>query len=76
MDKQWYVIRTHVGDEQRVKAALQQKIREWGQDEAFGEVVGPSDVGWTRLPASRSRLTMNAGRMAWCHPSANSLGRN
>ncbi len=27
MEKQWYAIRTHVGYEQRVKAALQQKVR-------------------------------------------------
>ena len=43
MDKQWYVIRTHVGYEQRVKAALQQKVRERGQESAFGEIVVPTE---------------------------------
>ncbi len=43
MDKQWYVIRTQVGYEQRVKAALQQKVRERGQEDAFGEIVVPTE---------------------------------
>ena len=43
MNKQWYAIRTHVGYEQRVKAALQQKIYERGQEDAFGEVVVPTE---------------------------------
>jgi hypothetical protein len=76
MDKQWYVIRTYVGDEQRGFDALQQKIRECGQNEAFGEVVVRSDAGWTRLPASSGGVTMNSGGMFWCHPSANPMGRN
>jgi transcriptional antiterminator NusG len=43
MDKQWYVIRTRVGYEQRVKAALQQKVRERSQTDAFGEIVVPTE---------------------------------
>lgn len=43
MDKQWYALRTHVGSEQRVKTALQQKIRERGQEDAFGEIVVPTE---------------------------------
>lgn len=43
MNKQWYAIRTHIGYEQRVKAALQQKIRERGQEDAFGEIVVPTE---------------------------------
>jgi transcriptional antiterminator NusG len=43
MDKQWYALRTHVGYEQRVKAALQQKIRECGQEGVFGEIVVPTE---------------------------------
>lgn len=43
MEKQWYALRTHVGYEQRVKAALQQKIRERGQEDAFGETVVPTE---------------------------------
>jgi transcriptional antiterminator NusG len=43
MDKQWYAIRTRVGYEQRVKVALQQRIRERGQADAFGEIVVPTE---------------------------------
>ena len=43
MEKQWYAIRTHVGYEQRVKMALQQKIHERGREDAFGEVVVPTE---------------------------------
>jgi len=43
MEKQWYVLRTHVGYEQRVKAALQQKVRERGQEHAFGEIIVPTE---------------------------------
>lgn len=43
MEKQWYALRTHVGYEQRVKAAVQQKVRERGQEAAFGEIVVPTE---------------------------------
>jgi len=43
MEKQWYAVRTHVGYEQRVKAALQQKVRGCGQEDAFGEIVVPTE---------------------------------
>lgn len=43
MEKRWYALQTHVGYEHRVKAALQQKIRECGQEDAFGEIVVPTE---------------------------------
>ncbi|MGE0826172.1 MAG: transcription termination/antitermination protein NusG [Candidatus Binatia bacterium] len=43
MEKQWYAIRTHVGSEKRVRAALQRKIVESGQEAAFGEIVVPTE---------------------------------
>ncbi|MCL6508682.1 MAG: transcription termination/antitermination protein NusG [Bryobacteraceae bacterium] len=43
MEKHWYTIQTYVGYEYRVKAALQQKIREQGLDEAFGEILVPTE---------------------------------
>jgi transcriptional antiterminator NusG len=43
MNKQWYALRTHIGYEQRVKAALQQKIRERGQEDAFGAIMVPTE---------------------------------
>ena len=43
MQKQWYALRTHVGSEHRVKAALQKKVRERGHEDAFGEMVVPTE---------------------------------
>ncbi len=43
MAKQWYAIRTHVGYEQRVKTALQQQVRERSQEDAFGEIIVPTE---------------------------------
>jgi len=43
MEKRWYALQTYVGYEHRVKAALQQKIREHGREDTFGEVVVPTE---------------------------------
>jgi transcriptional antiterminator NusG len=43
MEKQWYVIRTHVGFERRVKAALERKIREACKEDLFGEIFVPTE---------------------------------
>lgn len=43
MQQQWYAIRTYVGSEQRVANALQRKIHEREQDDAFGEIIVPSE---------------------------------
>jgi transcriptional antiterminator NusG len=43
MEKQWFALRTYVGYEQRVKAALQQKIHACGQEGTFGEIVVPTE---------------------------------
>lgn len=43
MQKEWYVLRTHVGYEQQVKTVLQKKIQERGQEAVFGEIVVPTE---------------------------------
>jgi transcriptional antiterminator NusG len=43
MEKHWYAIHTYVGYEHRVRAALRQRVREQGFEEAFGEIVVPSE---------------------------------
>ncbi len=43
MHKQWYAVRTHVGYERRVKAVLQKKVHEHGQESLFGEIVVPTE---------------------------------
>jgi transcriptional antiterminator NusG len=43
MAKQWYVVHTYSGYENRAKQALEQRIKELGQAEAFGDVLVPSE---------------------------------
>lgn len=43
MQQQWYAIRTQIGYEQRVAAALQRQIHERAQEEVFGEILVPSE---------------------------------
>jgi transcription termination/antitermination protein NusG len=41
MPKQWYVVHTFSGYEQKVKAALEERIRSQGKAERFGEILVP-----------------------------------
>jgi len=41
MAKQWYVVHTFSGYEQKVKAALEERIRSQGKSERFGEILVP-----------------------------------
>jgi transcriptional antiterminator NusG len=41
MAKQWYVVHTFSGYEQKVKAALEERVRSMGKAEQFGEVLVP-----------------------------------
>jgi transcription termination/antitermination protein NusG len=41
MAKQWYVVHTFSGYEQKVKAALEERIRSQGKAERFGEILVP-----------------------------------
>jgi transcriptional antiterminator NusG len=43
MAKQWYVIHTYSGYENKAKLSLEQRIKELGKDELFGEVLVPSE---------------------------------
>jgi transcriptional antiterminator NusG len=43
MEKQWYMLQVYVGYEHRIKATLQQKFRETGQEGAIGDVVVPTE---------------------------------
>lgn len=43
MEKHWYALQTYVGFEKRVKSVLQQKSRELGHQEAFGEIIIPTE---------------------------------
>src|SRR5258708_6056881 len=43
MAKKWYVIQTYSGYENKVKEALQQRIKEHGKEALFGEVLIPTE---------------------------------
>jgi transcriptional antiterminator NusG len=43
MAKQWYVVHTYSGYEQKAKAALEERVRALGREEQFGEVLVPAE---------------------------------
>jgi len=43
MVKKWYIVHTHTGFEAKVKAALEENIRQAGQQELFGLILVPTE---------------------------------
>ncbi len=43
MAKQWYVVHTYSGYEQKAKAALEERVRALGRSEQFGDVLVPAE---------------------------------
>ncbi|MDF1576927.1 MAG: transcription termination/antitermination protein NusG [Desulfobulbales bacterium] len=43
MARSWYILHTYSGFEEQVKAALQERIRNAGQEEFFGEILVPTE---------------------------------
>ena len=43
MEKNWYVIHTYSGYENKVKTALEERIRQYGKEEFFSEIVIPTE---------------------------------
>ena len=43
MAKYWYIVHTHTGFEIKVKAALEDRIRQAGQQEMFGDILVPTE---------------------------------
>lgn len=43
MSKKWYVVHTYSGYENKVKLALEEKIKQLGKEDLFGEVLVPSE---------------------------------
>ncbi len=43
MKKKWYIVHTHTGFEAKVKATLEENIRQAGQEEMFGDVLVPTE---------------------------------
>ncbi len=43
MARKWYILHTYSGFEEKVKAALQERIAKAGQEEFFGEILVPTE---------------------------------
>ena len=55
-NKKWYVIQTYSGYENRVKEALQQRIKEHGKEANFGEVLIPTETVQEARAGGKSRV--------------------
>ena len=49
MAKQWYIVHTFSGYEQKAKAALEERIKMLGQQDNFGEILVPVEKVVERL---------------------------
>jgi transcriptional antiterminator NusG len=56
MSKKWYVIQTYSGYENKVREALQQRIKEHGKEAFFGEVLIPTETVQEARAAGKSRV--------------------
>jgi transcription termination/antitermination protein NusG len=52
----WYVVTTYSGFENKVKAALRERIRQHGMEETFGEVLIPTESVTTQAKDGKSRV--------------------
>ncbi|PIE55651.1 MAG: transcription termination/antitermination protein NusG [Desulfobulbus propionicus] len=43
MGKNWYIVHTHTGFENKVKATLEERVKAAGQEEMFGEILIPTE---------------------------------
>jgi transcriptional antiterminator NusG len=61
VEKKWYVVTTYSGFENKVKLALQERIRQHHMDQKFGEILIPSETTTTHgkdgKPRVRTRTT-------------------
>ena len=80
MDKQWYVIHTYSGHENKVKASLEERLNSRGLIERVGQILVPAEdvveiKGAHRLPSGdtapgwigsdRPRRARGAGVAGW-----------
>jgi len=56
MAKKWYVIQTYSGYENKVKAALQERIRQYTMEEKFGEILIPTETVQEARAGGKSRV--------------------
>ena len=53
MEKKWYVVHTYSGYEQKVKEALEERIRTSGMEGHFAEIIVPSEIIMERVKGRR-----------------------
>src|SRR6476646_3794212 len=56
MAKKWYVIQTYSGYENKVKEALQQRIKEHNKEASFGEILIPTETVQEPRAGGKSRV--------------------
>jgi transcription termination/antitermination protein NusG len=56
MSKKWYVIQTYSGFENRVKESLLQRIKEYGKEAIFGEVLIPTETVQESKPSGKQQV--------------------
>lgn len=55
-EKKWYVVTTYSGYENKVKLALQERIRQYRMDDKFGEILVPSESVTTHTKDGKARV--------------------
>ena len=56
MAKKWYVIQTYSGFENKVKSALQDRIKQFQMEDRFGEVLIPTETVQEVRPGGKTRV--------------------
>ncbi|MFO0569466.1 MAG: transcription termination/antitermination protein NusG [Polyangiaceae bacterium] len=54
--KKWYVVTTYSGYENKVKSALQERIRQFKMDDKFGEILIPSETVTEQAKDGKQRV--------------------
>ena len=65
MPKQWYIIHTYSGFEERVRKTLEQRIDAIGMQEIFGEVLIPTETV-VEMPTARRARSSASSSPATC----------
>jgi transcriptional antiterminator NusG len=55
-DKKWYVVTTYSGYENKVRAALQERIRQYKMEDKFGEILIPSETVTEHAKDGKARV--------------------
>lgn len=53
MARAWYILHTYSGFEEKVKAAMQERIKKAGQEDMFGEILVPTEQVVEMIKGSR-----------------------